>query len=153
MPTLYELKQSLGMIGQQLKNKNDELSQKATDPNIDMEDIKQLETEKAGLQQRFNIVERQVQDIEEKEKAKVKDKGEAYQSLSDNEKMVKAKAEFYRHAILPNEFEKPSMEAQRYYTLYQQEMIQVEISSYQKHFLKKLFQNHLLKTNYVKKLV
>lgn len=41
MPTLYELKQSLGMIGQQLKNKNDELSQKATDPNIDMEDIKQ----------------------------------------------------------------------------------------------------------------
>ncbi|HDK4246524.1 TPA: phage major capsid protein, partial [Staphylococcus aureus] len=54
MPTLYELKQSLGMIGQQLKNKNDELSQKATDPNIDMEDIKQLETEKAGLQQRFN---------------------------------------------------------------------------------------------------
>ena len=71
MPTLYELKQSLGMIGQQLKNKNDELSQKATDPNIDMEDIKQLETEKAGLQQRFNSVERQVQDIEEKEKAKV----------------------------------------------------------------------------------
>jgi hypothetical protein len=46
-----------------------------------MEDIKQLETEKAGLQQRFNIVERQVQDIEEKEKAKVKDKGEAYQYL------------------------------------------------------------------------
>ncbi|HDF7776459.1 hypothetical protein W648_02662, partial [Staphylococcus aureus VET0425R] len=113
MPTLYELKQSLGMIGQQLKNKNDELSQKATDPNIDMEDIKQLETEKAGLQQRFNIVERQVQDIEEKEKAKVKDTGEAYQSLNDHEKMVKAKAEFYRHAILPNEFEKPSMEAQR----------------------------------------
>ncbi len=24
MPTLYELKQSLGMIGQQLKNKNDD---------------------------------------------------------------------------------------------------------------------------------
>ncbi|GAB5797006.1 hypothetical protein JMUB7518_28050 [Staphylococcus aureus] len=39
---------------------SDELSQKATDPNIDMEDIKQLETEKAGLQQRFNIVERPV---------------------------------------------------------------------------------------------
>ncbi|HGF0588309.1 TPA: phage major capsid protein, partial [Staphylococcus aureus] len=58
-------------------------------------------------------VERQVQDIEEKEKAKVKDTGEAYQSLNDHEKMVKAKAEFYRHAILPNEFEKPSMEAQR----------------------------------------
>ena len=45
-------------------------------------------------------------------KAKVKDTGEAYQSLNDHEKMVKAKAEFYRHAILPK-FEKPSMEAQR----------------------------------------
>ena len=86
-----------------------------------------------------------MQDIEEKEKAKVKDKGEAYQSLSDNEKMVKAKAEFYRHAILPNEFENLQWRHNVYYTLYQQEMIQVEISSYQKHFLKKLFQNHLLK--------
>ncbi|MCJ1656698.1 phage major capsid protein [Staphylococcus sp. NRL 16/872] len=113
MPTLYELKQSLGMIGQQLKNKNEELSQKATDPNASMDDIKQLETEKAGLQQRFEIVERQVSDIEEKEKEKVKDKGETYQSLNDDEKLVKAKAEFYRHAILPTEFEKPSVEAQR----------------------------------------
>ncbi|SUM32125.1 phage major capsid protein [Staphylococcus gallinarum] len=106
MPTLYELKQSLGMIGQQLKQKNEELSQKATDPNASMDDIKQLETEKAGLQQRFEIVERQVSDIEAKEKEKVKDKGETYQSLNDDEKLVKAKAEFYRHAILPTEFEK-----------------------------------------------
>lgn len=74
MPTLYELKQSLGMIGQQLKNKNEELSQKATDPNASMDDIKQLETEKAGLQQRFEIVERQVSDIEEKRKQKLKTK-------------------------------------------------------------------------------
>ena len=103
------------------------MSQKATDPNIDMEDIKQLETEK-GLQQRFNIVERQVKDIEEKEKAKVKDTGEAYQSLNDHEKMVKAKAEFYRHAILPNEFENLQWRHNVYYTLYQQVMIQVEIS-------------------------
>ncbi len=43
MPTLYELKQSLGMIGQELKNKNDELKSKKSkqNPNIDMEDIKQ----------------------------------------------------------------------------------------------------------------
>ena len=29
MPTLFELKQSLGMIGQQLSNKNEELSKQA----------------------------------------------------------------------------------------------------------------------------
>lgn len=113
MPTLYELKQSLGMIGQQLKQKNDELSQKASDPNASMDDIKQLETEKEGLQQRYTIVQKQVTDVEDKEKAKVKDTAGAYQSLDESEKMVKAKAEFYRHALLPNEFEKPSQEAQR----------------------------------------
>ncbi|MEB8101049.1 phage major capsid protein [Staphylococcus xylosus] len=115
MPTLYELKQSLGMIGQQLKQKNDELSQKATDPNVNMEDIQQLEADKKGLQQRFEIVERQVNDIEDKEKAKAEKQGngDAYQSLNDEDKMIKAKAEFYRHAILPNEFSKPTQEAQR----------------------------------------
>ena len=115
MPTLYELKQSLGMIGQQLKQKNDELSQKATDPNVNMEDIQQLEADKTGLQQRFEIVERQVNDIEEKEKAKAQKQegGDAYQSLNDEDKMIKAKAEFYRHAILPTEFAKPTQEAQR----------------------------------------
>lgn len=46
MPTLYELKQSLGMIGQQLKQKNEDLGKKATDPNVSMDDINQLKTEK-----------------------------------------------------------------------------------------------------------
>ncbi|AVQ34418.1 phage major capsid protein [Staphylococcus muscae] len=115
MPTLYELKQSLGMIGQQLKQKNEELSQKATDPNVGMDDIKQLESEKTSLQERYTIVERQVNDIEEKQKLKAEnqDSGNAYQTLTKEEQLIKAKAEFYRHALLPNEYSKPSTEAQR----------------------------------------
>lgn len=113
MPTLYELKQSLGMIGQQLKQKNEDLGKKATDPNVSMDDINQLKTEKEDLERRFQIVESQVKEIEQKEKSKVKDKTEGYTGLDDSEKLVKAKAEFYRHAILPNEFAKPSQEAQR----------------------------------------
>ncbi|MCS4486380.1 phage major capsid protein [Staphylococcus americanisciuri] len=113
MTTLYELKQSLGMIGQQLKSKNDELSQKATDPNVSMDDIKQLEKERTSLQERYNIVEHQVNEVEEKEKAKVQGNSSAYQTLSKDEQLIKAKAEFYRHALLPNEFAKPSTEAQR----------------------------------------
>ena len=42
MPTLFELKQSLGMIGQQLSNKNEELSKQASKPNVDIKDIEQL---------------------------------------------------------------------------------------------------------------
>lgn len=110
---LYELKQSLGMIGQQLKQKNEELGKKATDPSVEMEEIKQLETERNDLQNRFQIVESQVADIEQKEKAKIEDKEGVYQSLDKEAQLIKAKAEFYRHALLPNEFEKPSQEAQR----------------------------------------
>lgn len=116
MSTLYELKQSLGMIGQQLKEKNNELSQKASDPNVNMDDVKQLKDEKSGLQQRYDIVETQVQEVEQKETDKAKkenQKNAIYQSLSEEDKKIKAKAEFYRHALLPNDFEKPSQEAQR----------------------------------------
>ena len=72
MPTLYELKQSLGMIGQQLKNKNDELSQKATDPNIDMEDIKQLETEKQVYNKDLTLLKDKCKTLKRKKKRKLK---------------------------------------------------------------------------------
>lgn len=113
MPTLYELKQSLGMIGQQLKQKNEELGKKATDPNVSMEDINQLKTEKENLERRFQIVETQVNEVEQKEKNKVKKSTEGYEGLNDKDKLIKAKAEFYRHTLLPNEYPKPSQEAQR----------------------------------------
>ena len=72
MPTLYELKQSLGMIGQQLKNKTDELSQKATDPNIDMEDIKQLETEKQVYNKDLTLLKDKCKTLKRKKKRKLK---------------------------------------------------------------------------------
>ncbi|MDW5471978.1 phage major capsid protein [Staphylococcus equorum] len=116
MSTLYELKQSLSMIGQQLKVKNNDLSQKASDPNVNMDDVKQLKEEKLGLQQRYDIVESQVKEVEQKQTEKAEkdnQKNTFYQSLNEEDKKIKAKAEFYRHALLPNEFEKPSQEAQR----------------------------------------
>ena len=81
MPTLFELKQSLGMIGQQLSNKNEELSKQSSNPNVDIKDIEKLRSEKEGLQQRYEIVEQQVKEIEQKEKAKLNDKTSAYQKL------------------------------------------------------------------------
>ena len=113
MPTLFELKQSLGMIGQQLSNKNEELSKQASNPNVDIKDIEQLKREKEGLQQRYEIVEQQVKEIEQKEKAKLNDKTSAYQKLNGDEKLIKAKAEFYRHALKPDEFKALSHEAKK----------------------------------------
>lgn len=118
MSTLYELKQSLGTVGEQLKNKSEELSAKAGDPNIPFENVQQLEKEVDTLQKRYDILETRKNDVEAKQLAKAekdmqKQGANNFVNLSEAERMVKAKAEFYRHAILPNEFEKPSMEAQR----------------------------------------
>lgn len=65
MPTLYELKQSLGMIGQQLKIKW-WIESESNRPKYWYGRHQTTRNRKAGLQQRFNIVERQVKDIEEK---------------------------------------------------------------------------------------
>lgn len=116
MSTLYELKQSLGEVGEQLKNKNNELSQKAGDPNVEFEHIKQLEKDVGILQQRYDILEKRKDEVQQKQSEKAQkdmEKTSVYQTLSEDDKKIKAKAEFYRHALLPNEFEKPSQEAQR----------------------------------------
>ncbi|RIM88330.1 phage major capsid protein [Staphylococcus xylosus] len=116
MSTLYELKQSLGTVGEQLKSKSDELSKKAGDPNVPFEDVQKLESEVNTLQQRFNILEERKNTVEAKNTEKAQkdlEKQGDFNGLSEKDKVIKAKAEFYRHALLPNEFEKPSQEAQK----------------------------------------
>ncbi|HDD0210834.1 TPA: phage major capsid protein, partial [Staphylococcus aureus] len=103
MSTLYELKQSLGTVGEQLKNKSEELSAKAGDPNIPFENVQQLEKEVDTLQKRYDILETRKNDVEAKQLAKAekdmqKQGANNFVNLSEAEKMVKAKAEFYRHA-------------------------------------------------------
>ncbi|HDZ8768635.1 TPA: phage major capsid protein [Staphylococcus aureus] len=118
MSTLYELKQSLWTVGEQLKNKSEELSAKAGDPNTPFENVQQLEKEVDTLQKRYDILETRKADVEAKQLAKAekdmqKQGAGDFVKLSEKEKMIKAKAEFYRHALLPTEFKKPSQEAQR----------------------------------------
>lgn len=116
MSTLYELKQSLGEVGEQLKNKNNELSQKAGDPNVAFESVKQLEKDVDILQQRYDILEKRKSDVEQKQSEKAEqdmEKTSVYQTLSEDDKKVKAKAEFYRYALNPKEYSKPTEQAQR----------------------------------------
>ena len=71
------------MIGQQLSNKMKNINK--LKPNVDIKDIEKLRSEKEGLQQRYEIVEQQVKEIEQKEKAKLNDKTSAYQKLNGDE--------------------------------------------------------------------
>jgi HK97 family phage major capsid protein len=100
MPTLYELKMSKNEVGQQLKKVNEELSQKAGQPGIEMSEIRELKQQREDLQERFNIVNEQVSSMEKLESEKVQKQPLNYDGLDDKAKMVKAKAEFYRQQLI-----------------------------------------------------
>ncbi|MCY9720748.1 phage major capsid protein, partial [Paenibacillus larvae] len=59
MKTLYELKQNLATIGQQLQKTESDLAAKAIDPSTTMEAIQALQKSKEDLKMRFDVVKQQ----------------------------------------------------------------------------------------------
>lgn len=98
--TLFELKQNLSTIGQQLQKVENELSQKAVDPSASMEDIKALQNSKSDLKMRFDVVKEQHDAMEAEQKAAFQQNKVNYDGLSQEDKTVKAKAEFIRASLL-----------------------------------------------------
>lgn len=101
MKTLFELKQDMSTIGQQLQKIENDLSQKAVDPKASMEDIKTLQQSKEDLKMRFNVIKEQHDTMEAEQKAKFAQQAQAASLGISNEndpkqKVVKAKAELIR---------------------------------------------------------
>lgn len=101
--TLYELKQNLDTVGQQLRKVEGDLSQKAVDPTVSMEDIQKLQQSKTDLKQRFDVIKEQHDQMEAEQKAKFaqdkKAKKQSFGGLDDKAKQVRAKAEFIRASV------------------------------------------------------
>ncbi|AHN22704.1 phage major capsid protein [Lysinibacillus varians] len=70
MPTLYELKQNMATIGQQVAKIDTDLTAKAIDPQATREEIKGLQEQKADMQARFDVIKAQHDQIEAEQKAK-----------------------------------------------------------------------------------
>lgn len=70
--TLFELKQNLSTIGQQLQKVENELSQKAIDPSATMESLQTLQQSKKDLQMRFNVIKEQHDTMEAEQKRNFK---------------------------------------------------------------------------------
>ncbi|API89428.1 hypothetical protein BKP56_09250 [Marinilactibacillus sp. 15R] len=68
MKTIFELKQDLSTIGQQIQKTNNEIVQKATEPATTAEQLSDLEKSKTNLQQRFDILNGQLQQMENEQK-------------------------------------------------------------------------------------
>jgi HK97 family phage major capsid protein len=97
--TLYELKQNMATVGQQLAKVENELAAKAIDTTASMEDIQNLQKSRDDLKMRFDVIKEQHDQLEAEQKMKFHQKKQNFDGLSDDQKMVRAKAEFIRASI------------------------------------------------------
>lgn len=97
--TLYELKQNMATIGQQLQKVENDLAAKAIDTTATMEDIQALQKSKSDLQMRFNVIKEQHDQMEAEQKANFA-KNLGVQSIEDpKQKIIEAKAEVIRATL------------------------------------------------------
>ncbi|UYL91640.1 major capsid protein [Paenibacillus phage ApiWellbeing] len=103
MKTLYELKQNLVTVGQQLKKVEEQLAEKAIDPNASMEDIQALQGSKSDLKMRFDVIKEQHDALEAEQKVKLKANFEAKDNINSvddpKQRAIKAKAELIRSVM------------------------------------------------------
>ena len=100
--TLYEKKQNLGTLGAQLKKVNEEIAMKAGDPTVADKDLMQLQEQSESLEKRYNMLKEQVEREEAEQRAKfTKTKTP---TMTAEEKLIHAKAEFYRGQKLSSDY-------------------------------------------------
>lgn len=100
--TLYEKKQNLGTLGAQLKKVNEEIAMKAGDPTVADKDLMQLQQQSESLEKRYNMLKEQVEREEAEQRAKfTKTKAP---TMTAEEKLIHAKAEFYRGQSLSSDY-------------------------------------------------
>lgn len=97
--TLFEMKQNMTTVGQQLQKVETDLSEKAIDTSATTEDIQSLQKSRDDLKMRFDVIKNQHDQLEKEQKAKFETKKQSFEGLSKEEKMTKAKAEFIRASI------------------------------------------------------
>jgi HK97 family phage major capsid protein len=94
--TLYEMKQNMATIGQQLQKVENDLSAKAIDPTATMEDIQNIQKSKDDLRMRFDVIKQQHDTLEAEQKAKF-EQNKGIQSINDPaQQKIEAKAEMIR---------------------------------------------------------
>ncbi|QTB23105.1 phage major capsid protein [Lysinibacillus sphaericus] len=96
---LYELKQSLMMIGQQLKKAEGEVTAKASDPTSNPEDIKAAQKSRDDLQLRFDVIKQQHDQVDKEVKAKI-DANKGVNAIDNpQQKVIAAKASLVRFTM------------------------------------------------------
>ncbi|TPE68026.1 phage major capsid protein [Halalkalibacterium halodurans] len=94
--TLFELKQDMATVGQQLQKVENELAAKAVDVNASSDDIKALQKSKEDLKMRFEVIKEQHDTMEAEERAKFNQQKKSEPSHDPEQRIVEAKAQLIR---------------------------------------------------------
>ncbi|MBX8938480.1 phage major capsid protein [Enterococcus gilvus] len=109
MKTIFELKQDMNTIGSQIQKTKDEIAQQAADPKVQVEDLKQLNKTADELQQRFDIIKKQHDQMEAEQKASLEKN--AFTTTDDpKQKVIDAKAELIRSTMKKDGVSKNAMD-------------------------------------------
>lgn len=103
MNGLYELKQNLAMVGAQLQKVAEDITKKAANPSVDIEEINELEKTKANLQKRYDLIKEEHDRQEAEARKKFQNENKVAAARDEKERIIAAKAAFYRAAILKRE--------------------------------------------------
>lgn len=97
--TLYEMKQNMATIGQQLQKVEGELSAKAIDTTATMEDIQATQKSRDDLKMRFDLIKEQHDQMEAEQKAKFQSVDNIKNITDPKEQVMKAKADLIKATI------------------------------------------------------
>ena len=100
--TLYELKQNMTTVGQQLAKTEKQLSDTAIDTSATTEDIQTLQKSRDDLKMRFDVIKEQHDQVEADQKAKFAQQDNLNNIADPVEQKAKAKAELIK-ATMNNE--------------------------------------------------
>lgn len=88
--TLFELKDNLQTIGAQMNKIDDELVDKANNPKTTAKELTDLQNTKETLQKRFDIVKKQFDEQDTKQKALLRAKGQNNQNNDPKQRKINA---------------------------------------------------------------
>lgn len=99
--TLFEMKEKLFALQNERKGIADWLAEKAADPNIPMDDIKDKQKKMADLSERITIMQKAHDEEEDAQRKRMAmhQGGGAGTGMTEDEVRIKAKADFFRAAL------------------------------------------------------
>lgn len=95
--TLFQMNSDLAQLGTEMKSIEEWLAENAADPSVSLQDITAKQDKYAEIEQRFNTLKTQRDRMEAEQKPK---NPQNIPVLDEKSKVIAAKAEFYRNAIL-----------------------------------------------------